>query len=83
MKILYFAWIRSKIGNSEETIDLPDGVSTVNDLLEWLREQGPGHAEALQDLSVVRVAVNEEYAGFDAPVSAGDEIALFPPVTGG
>lgn len=83
MKILYFAWIRSKIGLSEETIDLPGDVFTVRDLLDWLRERGPQHAEALQDASVVRVAVNEEYASLDAPVAAGDEVALFPPVTGG
>jgi molybdopterin synthase sulfur carrier subunit len=83
LKILYFAWIRSKVGHSEETVDLPDHVSTVKDLLDWLRERGPQHAEALQDTSVVRVAVNEEYASLDAPVAAGDEVALFPPVTGG
>ena len=83
MKILYFAWIRSKIGLSEETVDLPADVSTVKDLLNWLRERGPQHAEALQDASVVRVAVNEEYASLDASVAAGDEVALFPPVTGG
>ena len=83
MKILYFAWIRSKIGLSEETVDLPADVSTVKDLLNWLRDRGPQHAEALQDASVVRVAVNEEYASLDAPVAASDEVALFPPVTGG
>ncbi len=83
MNILYFAWVRSKIGLSEETVDLPGDVSTVGDLLEWLRGRSPQHADALQDTSVVRVAVNEEYASLDAPVSAGDEVALFPPVTGG
>ena len=83
MKILYFAWIRSKVGLSGETVDLPDDVSTVRDLLDWLRQRSPQHTEALQDTSVVRVAVNEEYASLDAPVATGDEIALFPPVTGG
>ena len=83
MKILYFAWIRSKVGLSEETVDLPDDVATVGDLLQWLRLRGPEHAEALQNEAVVRVAVNEEYASLDTPVSPGDEIALFPPVTGG
>ena len=83
MKILYFAWIRSKVGLAEETIDLPDDVSTVKDLLDWLRERGPQHAGALQDTSIVRVAVNEEYASLDALVAADDEVALFPPVTGG
>jgi len=83
LKVLYFAWVRSQIGLSEETVDLPDDVSTVGELLDWLRGRGPRHAEALNDTSVVRVAVNEEYASFDAPVAAGDEVALFPPVTGG
>ena len=83
MKVLYFAWVRSQIGLSEETVDLPDDVSTVSELLDWLRRRGPRHAEALHDTSVVRVAVNEEYASLDAPVAAGDEVALFPPVTGG
>ena len=83
MKILYFAWIRSKIGMSEEIVDIPDDVSTVRKLLDWLRQRGPQHADALQDETVVRVAVNEEYASLDALVSNGDEVAFFPPVTGG
>ena len=83
MKVLYFAWVRSQIGLSEETVDLPEDVSTVSELLDWLRGRGPRHAEALHDTSVVRVAVNEEYVSLDAPVAAGDEVALFPPVTGG
>ena len=83
MKILYFAWIRSRVGLSEETVYLPDNVSTVRELLDWLRQRGPQYAEVLQDTSVVRVAVNEEYASLDVPVAASDEVALFPPVTGG
>ncbi|MBH63858.1 MAG: molybdopterin converting factor subunit 1 [Alphaproteobacteria bacterium] len=83
MKILYFAWIRTKIGLSEEVVELPGDVSTVSNLLDWLRQRGPQHADALEDESVVRVAVNEEYAQLDAPISNADEVALFPPVTGG
>ena len=52
-------------------------------LLEWLKTRGPGYAEALKDGSVIRVAVNEEYVPFDHPVRAEDEVAIFPPVTGG
>ena len=52
-------------------------------LLEWLRGRNPRYAEALRDLSVIRVAVNQDYVGLEHPVRAGDEIALFPPVTGG
>ncbi len=52
-------------------------------LLDWLKRRGDGYADALADLSLVRVAVNQEYVAIDHPVAAGDEIALFPPVTGG
>lgn len=83
MKLLYFAWIRSKIGVAEEMVDLPAGVGTVAALVEWLKTRGPGYADALANLSVVKVAVNQEYVPFDHPVRPGDEVALFPPVTGG
>lgn len=83
MKILYFAWLRSRTGMAEEEVDLPSDVRTVGDLLAWLRDRSPGHAEALRELAVVRVAVNQEFARADHPVQNGDEVALFPPVTGG
>ena len=83
MKIVYFAWLREKAGISEEQVSPPDTVNDVKGLIEWLRGRGAGHAEALADLSVVRVAVNQEYVHLDHPVDAGDEIALFPPITGG
>lgn len=83
MKILYFAAIRSRVGLAEEEIVLPSGVSTVGELLRWQRGRGPAFAEAFRDAQVVRVAVNEEYAGPESRVAEGDEIAFFPPVTGG
>jgi len=83
MKLLYFAWLRAKIGIAEETVDLPPGVATVGTLLDWLKRRGPGFAEALKDLSAVRVAVNQDYVPTSHPLKPGDEVALFPPVTGG
>ncbi len=83
MRILYFAWLKSKTGLGEEEVTPPPDVTDVASLIEWLKGRGPGHAEALADLSVVRVAVNQEYAQLDAPGREGDEVALFPPVTGG
>ncbi len=83
MKLLYFAWLRQKIGSAEETLTPPADVATVGALLAWLQTRGPGYAEALKDLSVVRVAVNQEFAQRGDPVKADDEVALFPPVTGG
>jgi molybdopterin synthase sulfur carrier subunit len=83
MKLLYFAWLRAKIGKAEENLDLPAGVTDVAGLLAWLEGRGPGFADALKDTKMVRVAVNREYVGRDHPVKPGDEVALFPPVTGG
>ncbi len=83
MKLLYFAWLRSKTGIGEEDVSPPAGIGTVGELLDWLAGRGPGYAAALADRRVVRVAVNQEYVGPDHPVRAGDEVALFPPVTGG
>ncbi len=83
MKLLYFAWLRARIGQAEEELAVPAEVRDVAGLLEWLRGRGPGYAEALRDLSVIRVAVNQDYVGRDHPIRAGDEVALFPPMTGG
>ena len=83
MKLLYFAWLKNKTGVAEEEVALPAEVATVAELLDWLKGRGPGYAEALADLDAVRVAVNQEYARPDDPVGPGDEVALFPPVTGG
>jgi molybdopterin synthase sulfur carrier subunit len=83
MKLLYFAWLRAKIGIAEETVEPPAGVATVGALLDWLKRRGPGFADALKDISVVRVAVNQTYVPWDHPIKPGDEVALFPPVTGG
>ena len=83
MKIVYFAWLREKAGIAEEVVTPPASVRNVGDLIDWLAGRGGGHADALADLSVVRVAVNQEYANLDHPLEPEDEVALFPPVTGG
>ena len=83
MKLLYFAWLRAKTGIGEEEVSPPAGIATVAELLDWIAGRGPGYAAALADRRVVRVAVNQEYVGPEHPVRAGDEVALFPPVTGG
>jgi molybdopterin synthase sulfur carrier subunit len=83
MKILYFATIRSRLGLADEDVALPKGVATVGDLVKWQRDRGGAFAEIFRDLKVVRVAVNEEYAGPETRLGANDEVAFFPPVTGG
>ena len=80
MKFLYFSWLREKIGIAEEDALPPESVTTV---LGWLKSRGSGYETALADLSLVRVAVNQSYAKLDDPVGPEDEVALFPPVTGG
>jgi molybdopterin synthase sulfur carrier subunit len=83
MKVLYFAWVREKIGMPVEDIALPEMVTTVSGLIDNLKTRGGGYAEAFADESVVRVAVNQEYVKTDHALSDGDEVAFFPPVTGG
>jgi len=83
MKLLYFAWLKTKIGKAEETLDPPAGVATAGALVDWLKTRGPGFAEALKDRRGLRVAVNRRHVGWDFAVKPGDEIAIFPPVTGG
>ncbi|KPV41261.1 hypothetical protein AN478_04120 [Thiohalorhabdus denitrificans] len=82
MKVLYFAAVREQLGRQEEQIPA-EGLQTVGDLLDRLREQGAAHAEALAPERRVLVAVNQEYADANRPLADGDEVALFPPVTGG
>ena len=83
MKLLYFAWLRARIGCAEEEVDLPTEIRDVAGLLGWLQSRGGTYAEALCELSVVRVAVNRDYVGRDHKIHDGDEVGLFPPVTGG
>ena len=83
MKLLYFAWIRTNLGVSEESVDVPPGINDVTTLLDWLINQGESYRVAFSDLSLIRVAVNQEYVDLDHAITAGDEIAFFPPVTGG
>jgi len=83
MKVLYFAWLKARTGIGEEMVEPPPGTDTVGGLVEFLKTRSSGHAAAFETLSVVRVAVNQDYAGLDTPVKPGDEVAFFPPVTGG
>jgi len=83
MRVLYFAWLRTRIGTAEEVLDPPADVDTVAALVAWLKTRGPGFAAALGNAKHVRVAVNREYVAWDHRVAPGDEVALFPPVTGG
>jgi molybdopterin synthase sulfur carrier subunit len=83
VKLRYFAWIRERIGLTEEDVDLPADVATVDDLLVWLKARGPEYEHALAEPSVIRVAVDQVHAQRAAPVGGASEVALFPPMTGG
>lgn len=83
MKLLYFAWLREKTGTASEEVSPPNSVETVADLLNWLETRGPEFEAALQDRDAIKVAINQDYARLDTPLGADDEIAIFPPVTGG
>ncbi len=83
LTILYFAWLRERTGIREEELPLPPFVMTVADLISYLAGRGPGFAAAFQGRRTVRCAVNQEFADPDTAVRAGDEVAFFPPVTGG
>lgn len=83
MKLLYFAWLREKTGIAQEDATPPEDVTTVEELVQWLVGRGGGYEVAFSDLSVIRAAVNQEYVTLDHSIVAGDEVAFFPPVTGG
>ena len=83
MKILYFASVREKIGKNAEDIELPAGVATVAGLRSLLQSRGGAWADALADSKLLRTAVNQDMVPPAAALKAGDEIAFFPPVTGG
>jgi molybdopterin synthase sulfur carrier subunit len=83
VKLLYFSWIRQKTGVSEENFPLPSSVSTVEELIDTLRKRGPGFAEAFHNSALVRCAVDHKHVPFNTVLKGNEEVAFFPPVTGG
>lgn len=81
--MLYFAWVRERIGRSGETVDPPEDVATVSALIDWLSAGSDVHAAAFADRTRLRAAVDRVFVALDAPIAGAREIALFPPVTGG
>lgn len=81
--LLYFAWVREKTGIAEETVEIPEHVDTVSDLIVWLRTRGPEFAAAFEEDTVIRAAVDQSHVDHDSAVAGAREIAFFPPVTGG
>jgi molybdopterin synthase sulfur carrier subunit len=83
VKLLYFAWVRERIGKPEEEIDVPVGVATVGDLMSWLALRGEEYAHAFENPRVIRAAIDRAHVKADAAVTGAREIAFFPPMTGG
>nr|WP_294500980.1 molybdopterin converting factor subunit 1 [uncultured Rhodopila sp.] len=83
IRVLYFAWLRERVGVAQEELALPEGVGTVAALVDYLAARDARHAAAFRDGRTVRCAVNQEFADLSSAVQPGDEVGFFPPVTGG
>lgn len=83
MKILYFAWLRERVGLAEEEVSPPAEVRTVEDLARWLAGRDEAHAHAFENPAIVRAALDRRHVKADAPITGAQEIAFFPPMTGG
>jgi molybdopterin synthase sulfur carrier subunit len=83
VRLLYFAWVREKVGRAEETVELPPEVETVSDLMRWLGARGGEYAAAFERADIIRAAIDQTHVKPTASVRGAREIALFPPVTGG
>lgn len=83
IKLVYFSWVRERIGKESEEIELPAEVETVSQLLDWLKTRGEEYAAALEHQDVIRVALDMEHVHHSEKLGTPYEIALFPPMTGG
>ena len=83
MKVLYFAWVRERIGKTEEVVEPPAGVRTVGDLVVWLSKRGEEYAHAFENPKVIRAAIDRSHVKPETLLAGAREIAFFPPMTGG
>ena len=83
VKLLYFAWVREKVGCAEETVELPAEAVTIADVIGWLKSRGPEYAAAFERSEVIRAAIDQMHVKHNVAVAGAREIAFFPPVTGG
>jgi molybdopterin synthase sulfur carrier subunit len=81
--LLYFAWVRERVGRAAETVELPVPVETVADLVAWLQTRGPEYAHAFERPDVIRAAIDKAHVKPSVAIAGAREIAFFPPVTGG
>jgi len=83
MRLLYFAWVKEKVGRASEDIQLPAEIATIAELIAWLKTRGPEFANAFARDEIIRAAIDQNHVRRDARIGTAREIAFFPPVTGG
>lgn len=83
MIIKYFSWIREHVGKSEEEIELPHNIKTIDDLIKYLASLNDNYKSAFANKEIIKIAVNKSYSDVNTQIFNEDEIAFFPPVTGG
>jgi molybdopterin synthase sulfur carrier subunit len=83
VRLVYFAWVRERIGKPEETVDLPAAVTTIAELIAWLSSRGEEYAYAFESGPLIRTAIDKAHVKHDAALAGAREIAFFPPMTGG
>jgi sulfur-carrier protein len=83
MKLVYFAWVRERVGRTDEEVSPPEDVATIADLVRWLKGRGEEYEYAFENEDIIRAAIDHEHARPDAPIAGAREIAFFPPMTGG
>ena len=83
MKILYFAWVRERVGKSDEIVDPPAAIKTVAELMAWLAQRGEEYGHAFENRQLIRAAIDKMHVKPDTAIGGAREIAFFPPMTGG
>lgn len=83
IKLVYFAWVRERVGLADETVAPPQGTQTIIDLVRWLKTRGEGYEAAFANETIIRAAIDHAHVKPDAPLAGAREIAFFPPMTGG
>lgn len=83
LNLVYFAWVKERLGKEQEVLEFPAELESVSDVIEFLRKQTPEYNDVFSDLTKLRFAVDQEFAPIDTAIGTAEELAIFPPVTGG
>ncbi len=83
LSIMYFSWVKERIGRDQDMIDCPENAETVGQILEYLQSKDVVYQDVFADLKKLRFALDQDFVGLEAPLGSAKELAIFPPVTGG